>query len=222
KVGKTRWEFEILTTQQILEKGLKLPSGRGFKFQVPMVAPVEFPEADVPIDPYTLGVLLGDGTYVTGTPAITTDNETFSRLSMPAGTVEHFNKRLTNTVSERSFPKDIKGPGENPLTKTLRKLGLWGKTSHYKFVPEMYLRGSVKQRLAILQGLLDTDGHVRKGTVSFSTSSEQLAKDVQHLAWSLGGTANLCAHSTRENEYTVYLRLPLDMCPFRLTRRKEA
>jgi len=67
------------------------------------------------------------------------------------------------------------------------ELGLHGRKSHEKFVPDIYKLGSVEQRLSILQGLLDTDGTTTPGAshVSFSTTSQRLARDVQEIAWSL-------------------------------------
>lgn len=86
----------------------------------------------------------------------------------------------------------------SPLVIALKELGLMGKGSHNKFVPEIYKRGSVMQRLAILQGLLDTDGSVGwHGTsASFTSTSEQLTKDVQDIAWSLGANAKISPRQT--------------------------
>ncbi len=87
----------------------------------------------------------------------------------------------------------------SPLRVALTTLGLSGKRSHEKFVPEMYKQGNAYQRLALLQGLLDTEGSVdtSPGTyASFTSTSERLAKDVQELAWSLGGIAKLRSRQT--------------------------
>lgn len=85
----------------------------------------------------------------------------------------------------------------SPLVKHLRDLGLFGKRAWEKFVPEIYKRGSVAQRTAVLQGLMDTDGSVGNGThATFTSTSEQLAKDVQELAWSLGAIASIAPRQT--------------------------
>ena len=66
------------------------------------------------------------------------------------------------------------------------------KTSHYKFIPKVYKNGSVKQRIEILQGLMDTDGTAdSRGHISYSSVSKILANDVKELVWGLGGKATL-------------------------------
>ena len=119
----------------------------------------------------------------------------------------------------------------NPVTSVMRQYGLADRRSSTKFVPDDYKFASVKQRLAVLQGLMDTDGTVfRNGmAVSFSTTSPQLAADVRFLAQSLGGTAHTRTkqpHYTYMGErrngriaYEVLLRLPRDTNPFRLPRK---
>lgn len=85
----------------------------------------------------------------------------------------------------------------SPLTKHLAALELIGKHSWEKFVPELYKRGSAAQRVALLQGLLDTDGSIGNGThATFTSTSEQLAKDVQEIAWSLGAKAKIAERQT--------------------------
>lgn len=81
----------------------------------------------------------------------------------------------------------------HPVKAALRSLGLEGLLSHEKFVPDDYMQGSVEQRLALLQGLLDTDGGVENtGTkASFTSTSERLARQVQEIAWSLGAIASI-------------------------------
>ena len=79
---------------------------------------------------------------------------------------------------------------DNALVGHIEKLGLLGRPAQAKFVPDLYKHGSVEQRFALLRGLIDSDGTVTTtGSVSFSTTSIQLARDVQELVWSLGGLA---------------------------------
>lgn len=85
--------------------------------------------------------------------------------------------------------------GSDSRFDELRRLGLHGKHSYEKFIPDEYMTGSRNQRLAIVQGLLDADGTVKKsGSVSFSTSSPKLAEQVQYLIRSLGGIAAINSH----------------------------
>jgi predicted phage terminase large subunit-like protein len=66
---------------------------------------------------------------------------------------------------------------------------LLGCNSHKKFIPEIYLKGSLKQRLKLLKGLMDTDGSVHNGNIDFSTANETLAKQFTELVRSVGGVA---------------------------------
>jgi hypothetical protein len=88
----------------------------------------------------------------------------------------------------------------NLLVLALEDSGLMNKKSHEKYVPEVYKRGSVAQRIALLQGLMDTGGSVGNGThATFTSTSERLAGDVQEIAWSLGAIASI---SPRQTHYT--------------------
>jgi replicative DNA helicase len=84
------------------------------------------------------------------------------------------------------------GMVENPLRKELNALGLSGLTSEHKFIPEIYLNACKETRLALLRGLIDTDGWVEKwGSIRLSTASKQLASDIQLLIRSLGGWCSI-------------------------------
>ena len=85
------------------------------------------------------------------------------------------------------------------MTGAARRLGLHGTSSTTKFVPELYLYNSPKVRLAVLQGLLDTDGgpvtqQDRTCRIQYTTTSPRLRDDVIFLVRSLGGVAY---HRTR-------------------------
>ena len=80
----------------------------------------------------------------------------------------------------------------NPLREALEALGLSGLTSENKFIPALYLNAGKEARLALLQGLIDTDGWVEKwGSIRLSTASERLASDVALLVRSLGGWCSI-------------------------------
>ena len=88
-----------------------------------------------------------------------------------------------------------RGRGMNPVTAAMRQLGLAGMKSDDRYVPYDYLRNTPEVRLAVLQGLLDTDGEPVTqdgGTcrIQYGTASEQLADDVTFLVQSLGGVVD--------------------------------
>jgi hypothetical protein len=92
----------------------------------------------------------------------------------------------------------------------------------FNFIPAQYLLASKQQRLDLLQGLLDTDGTVNTlesgCSISYSTDSERLAKDVQQLVWSLGGIASI---SAKQTSFTVNIRYKKPSELFRLPKKKE-
>jgi hypothetical protein len=153
-------------------------------------ATLNFPEKELPLDPYFLGLLLGDGCFRETPIKITTPDseiieaiyENAARYKWPIS-VNH----LANNLSDHYR---IKRPqkGQKSLKGIVVSLGLFNRKSPAKFIPKQYLFADKKSRQALLAGLLDTDGHLAVRYYDFSTSSPQLADDVVFLARSLGLT----------------------------------
>ncbi|RTK96720.1 MAG: hypothetical protein EKK64_03170 [Neisseriaceae bacterium] len=120
----------------------------------------------------------------------------------------------------------------NSYVNEIEKLKLEKLYSHEKFIPECYLINSEKNRMSLLQGLMDTDGYVDKnGRMSFTSTSEKLALGVKWLVQSLGGVAFL-SHAIKKytyknikkkekKYYIVSFTLPQELCPFRVKRKKN-
>ncbi|HEY7970842.1 MAG TPA: dCTP deaminase [Candidatus Limnocylindrales bacterium] len=155
---------------------------------VPLAGPVQYPHRDdLTIEPYTLGAWLGDGT--TTSAAITSfDDEVLEQISGDGYPV----RRLA--YAPRLYSIGATGRTRDPLTgryarngtlsSRLRDLGM----RDGKYVPSAYLESSIPQRLAFLQGLMDTDGYVDAvaGRCEFTSINEGLADAVVELAASLG------------------------------------
>ena len=215
------------------------------RFELPLVSsPVEFPPRDVPMDPYALGLLLGDGCITTATtPSFTTaDPELALALQATLPNTDVFRKADLDYVLRR------KGGGRggvivaNPVTAVLRVLKLAGTRSGTKFVPDEYVYNSSEVRLGLLQGLLDTDGgpvtqDARTCRIQYVTTSPRLKEDVLFLVRSLGGVAywrtrHLAGRAPgrargrsiyyRADAYVIDIRLPQGVAPFRLARKREA
>ncbi|HYW88979.1 MAG TPA: SNF2-related protein [Chloroflexota bacterium] len=199
------------------------------KHYVPVVRPIEFEQADLPIDAYLLGVLLGDGGLSDHTVSFTSaDASLVSEVAarVPEGVAlvgaGRIDWRLSGTAARSVV---------NPLTSMLRCLGLMGVRSAAKFVPDVYKFASVASRTALLQGLLDTDGHVRPtdNNIEYVTVSAQLATDVAFLVQSLGGTARIRTKHPRyvyrgqrrqgQTAYPMSVVLPDEIQPFTLARK---
>jgi replicative DNA helicase len=161
---------------------------------------------ELPIEPWVLGSLLGDG-CLTGTGTVrfsTAAPQTLELMAEGIGkgmTMNHAGRYDWRIVRESgAHAKGVAGVQSNPLRMQLQALGLSGLAGDHKFIPRTYLEANKAARLAILRGLLDTDGWVEKwGTVRFSTASHQLAKDVQELARSLG---SWCTINPKQPHFT--------------------
>jgi hypothetical protein len=164
------------------------------------------------LDPYVLGVLLGDGCL----------RKTISLASADPELVEDVQSRLLDGRLRKTNSPYQYNLIEAPQTREeLKRLGLWDHLAYDKFVPDSYLHAGPEDRLLLLQGLMDTDGTAdAEGRLSFCSVSEQLAKDVQFLVRSLGGKATI---SRKENEhagaYIVYISIARPV--FRLRRKLE-
>jgi phosphate starvation-inducible protein PhoH and related proteins len=193
----------VLRTSEMIGR---LRAAHAHRYELPLVAaPVEFSANEVPMPPYALGLLLGDG-CLTGstTPSFATgDPELAEALEevLDGVTLRHRGgPNYADAPRARGDVLNRTGGGrggvivENPVTGVLRELGLWGTRSHTKFVPEPYLHNVAEVRLAVLQGLFDADGgpvtqRGRTCRVQYSTTSDQLRDDVIFLVRSLGGVA---------------------------------
>ncbi|MHB1666031.1 ATPase, T2SS/T4P/T4SS family [Thiomonas sp.] len=157
-------------------------------------AEVDWAEKELPVDPYLIGALLGDG-CLTG-KSVRICNPDFEIIEHLTCLAEAENLKLTGTDWNRApvfgFTAAL---GRNPngsyksngLVAKLRLLGLLPIDSASKFVPQGYKTGSRKQRLSLLAGLLDTDGFSDGGSgYGFVSKSQRLVADLAFVARSLG------------------------------------
>lgn len=187
-----------------------------FKLAIECPSPIYLPNKKLPISPYTLGALIGDGNLTNSTPRMTSD----------INDIEEMYSYIKGDRSKIKYPKNrspyfsIRG-----IFKEIRNLRL-DVTSHHKFIPKEYLWGSIEQRFELLRGLLDTDGYIYsykynltwRGTVSFCTVSEQLANDVVDLVRSLGGIGKKEYYENNYGGYyLIYIKTFLN--PFKLKRK---
>ena len=194
-----------------------------YKFKVKNIEPVEYPEAVLPIDPYLLGLLLGDGYLSNKVQLGMQDKDAIERGLARQGISDYNiyeNKPNYYTVNLGSS-----------ISKQIKELGLYNTYSSSKFIPDMYKIASKSQRLELLRGLMDTDGYIGAGRnyshCEYTTVSEQLCKDVEDLVYSLGGD---CTINTRYPKFThkgvskvgqlsyrMYIRMKLN--PFFIERK---
>lgn len=187
-------------------------------------AGVEFTEKDLPIDPYLLGVLLGDGCLVKSVEIANPDQEIHAEVARLA--VGHDCAARVVTSETRCPVIRVTGNvvGTNAITNHLRDLGLMGHKAGGKFIPQIYKTGSRQQRLELLAGLIDTDGHLC-GTFDYISKSRALANDIAFLARSLGLACYVTLCKKGYEGFTgLYYRCcisgHLDIVPCRVLRKK--
>lgn len=179
------------------------------------------PEQKVEIPPYILGLWLGDGS--TNKIALTMDDkdsvciEEFKNYCIKNGGVEHIYRKPNKTCATYAYYK-------GNLLNIFRTYGLLGN----KHIPNEYLYNSRENRLELLAGLLDTDGHYSHH-YSYSTVNKDLAYQVEWLARSLGYNAKVFEYKTtwtyngirkEKLAYNVYINGAIDEIPVRLERKK--
>jgi phosphate starvation-inducible protein PhoH and related proteins len=235
--GRTR----TIETQEMIGR---LRAAHAHRYELPIVDAVEFEPQEVPLDPYALGLLIGDGCLTTSTtPSFATeDPELAVALEAALDGIELVNKGGANYTLRHVDG----GRGglriANPVTEAIRELGLARHHSETKFVPWVYTHNSSDVRLAVLQGLLDSDGgpvtqRGRTCRVQYCTTSPRLRDDVTFLVRSLGGIAYWRTRPAlgrrpglangrpvhhRNDAYVVDIRLPAGVQPFRLERKRQA
>ena len=174
----------VVRTTRDIEQSLDACGERNH--QIPLARPVRYPHLELPIDPYVLGAWLGDGTS-SAAQITCADGEIFEEIAAAGVAVAKqrtapLGYRIGGTGHTRDVTT-VRYTRNESLSSKLRDLDLLGN----KHIPERYLRSSVDQRLALLHGLMDTDGHVDElGRCDLTTVSRRLADDYCELASSLG------------------------------------
>lgn len=197
----------VRTTAEIAAT-LRSPNGRLRHF-VPLGGEIETTPADLPIDPYTLGVWLGDGRSNRGSICHHYDDVEAKDRIQAAGYAVTSMRGQNNTCYAT-----IRG-----LRTQLREAGLLDN----KHVPPAYLRASRAQRLALLQGLMDTDGTCTlTGECRFTNRNEALVRAVHELATGLGLRASMNeATAAGAPNYTVSFKAPKSIPVFHMRRKFE-
>ena len=191
------------------------------KWSIPIVKPISFDLGKIlPINSYLLGLLLGDG-------GLSQESIRFSTVDTELiNSIEHIleDDLLIKKVENSNCDYTIitKVGSRNSLTKRLKELGLKGKRSEDKFIPQEYMYAMGSSRLSLLQGLMDTDGSYSNHGAEFYSSSKTLAYQVVELVQSLGGIAKIrCKKTTHLDSYIVRVLLPEYLNPFILKRKRE-
>lgn len=238
--------YQNLTVEQMLDEDLEIVQkgtghnkNKGYKFktyykqpngqnkwQIPIIEPIKFENNyKLPIEPYLLGLSLGDGHISNlGTICIRLEDNDFDELFKD------------NYINEGKRIGNIRTNNINILKEEVKELKLNGTLSHTKFIPDVYKYSSIEDRISILQGLMDTDGHCVKSDngnfvgTEYCTVSKQLANDVAEIVHSLGGIVRMKEKigsykkldGTKvicKKAYRLNIKFSNDINPFRLIRK---
>lgn len=184
--------IEELTVAEFLKRGKEFRD----KARVFTCPPCSLPDQPLYIHPYVVGCLLGNGAlgeyHQNGSKCIknpgftTSDTKVISRL-----------EELGVTFGKKTW---IKGCYHLNITglsaKRIRESEISGCLAHDKFIPEVYKRASLPQRLDLLAGLIDTDGSRNRSSCEYSSVSCYLAKDFADLVHSVGGACSIRERTT--------------------------
>jgi len=181
--------FDI-TTEQMANDFYRLRAdkkGIEYKYRVPMQKPIEYPEQDLPLNPYALGLWLGDGDADCARINVGADDLEEMMMWMNLYSMYPRPQKLSKgkTCYRVSIGNETgeRGKDKNYITPILWDLGLMNN----KHIPDIYLRSSVDQRMELLRGLMDTDGTVSKsGECEFSQKDYGFVMQFAELLASLG------------------------------------
>lgn len=202
---------KILSTKELLSNYYRIKGKyKEFKYYIPKNDGVEFDSQNIKLPPYFMGIMLGDGCF-------TQSKHHQAYFTSSIKDLEIYKKHVpynVKTVDDRHHKWEVMNIG-----RILKEYDLIDKTSHTKFIPNEYKYNNREIRLSLLQGLLDTDGHIGyEGNPEYVTVSQKLCNDVMEIARSLGINCNKqLGTNSYGNYYKVifYTDIPL----FRLDRK---
>lgn len=235
-------------TFQLSEIMDKLSRQKNFKMKLPLVThQSSTSDLELPMDPWLMGFLLGDGNFAeTKLGSFSTADLDILAL-VEARLIEGY---VLEQIPGRTYDYSISFADKQPRGGTkghasrygnfkhhyrqvITDLGLRGKLSDTKFIPDVFKNASTTQKQQLIAGLVDSDGYVNKnGALSICTVSDQLAKDIQEVVWSIGGIAKITAKRGRtytrnglkipcKDSYNISIRYPEPKLLSNLKRKKD-
>lgn len=212
--------YSVLPLKEIAKQLRVLKNSKNYS--IPLVKPVQFDNnKHKPISPYIMGILLGKGCF---------KDLKIKFANLDPKILDCINVELPHnyivpkqgnyyeiTVKDKKY--------KDNFIKFLKEIKLCGDNVCEKFIPEIYKFSKICDRIALLQGLMDSNGNANKnGVTEFLTKSKQLAEDLQFLVRSLGGLSIIKSKngdSKKRLSYRVFSRLPNSIQPFRFKREQE-
>ncbi len=212
----------VINTKELFKRH-KYGTNNENLFRIENAGPLDCIPKFFPVPPYILGLWLGDGHSVT--PKITqhrTDVETAKYMVQ-----EKINIKIK--YDDKRYPNNASIYVKN-MVKNFKSMGLisMGGPCNTKRIPEIYFRGSIKQRLELLRGLMDSDGTIckKRGRAEFNNTNYNLIKGVYELLVSLGYKAVINKRNTKNkphhlDQWRVNFKAVQSMNPFNIKRKAD-
>lgn len=212
---------KVVSTKEMLQDYLRIKGNyKECKYYIPANMGVDYPKRNIKLPPYFMGIMLGDGCF-------TQSKHHQAYFTSTLQDLQEYRKYIpfeVKTYDDRHHRWLVPNVGE-----ILAEYQLIDKLSHNKFIPDEYKYNSREVRLSLLQGLLDTDGHIGYGgNPEYTTTSLQLCDDVMEVARSLGINCNRQIQSNSYREYykivfytsTPMFKLNRKLCKQKVTKNR--
>ena len=240
------YKFRDVTTNEMYTRGVK--SGRAYRWHLPMNGVAQYDTKSFKIDPYVMGAFLGDGCKnLNGNFQLSSNDESIlDEIRTLLGAKSYHRNAANNfnyTFYLSEYDENLAASRQNhpikirdvaPEYETL----LSSTYAHEKHIPTEYKQGSVEQRWALIQGLMDTDGNIYNGVsddgharfaMQYWTTSPQLRDDFLEVVYSLGFSATWTYGKragngvAKHDQYVIRINCDNDVKPmfFRLPRKKK-
>ena len=194
-----RKHLSIFSTKDLLNSGL-YSNAKQHKFFIPNSGTVEFQNQEIPIDPYTMGLLLTEGCF-TGSHL----SKNYIQMSSSDSDMEYYRSKIPYPIKKigiKGYSWHVKIQN---IKEILIKLGLSQSNSHTKFIPDCYLYNTKEVRLQLLKGLMDGDGCASKQSgYIYITMSKKLSSDLMSLCRSLGFNCKQQVQKNKAYRVVIY------------------
>ena len=185
--------YRLFKTSEMVGNVVSFEGGRK-NYSIDYCPPIELNKKELLIDPYIMGIILGDGGIKYQTIITSADEELIEEISrrLPENDgIHRLGDSISYSITDYSNKRDSSGHClKSETAKALQAYGLAGCGSKEKFIPDDYMCSSIEDRLWLLRGLLDSDGCTSRDCIEYSTVSEALRDGIVELVHSLGGYAS--------------------------------
>lgn len=192
KYGDKRFKYitinDLLKDYKKYNRGLDNRDIVKLKYSCLPIEPIQYEKTKLPLNPYLFGLLLGDGGFTEHVITFTNPEddiwEDFNNMISDIGLESHY-KYFDNHKQSHICSKD--SYSENFLNRKIKELKLNGLDSRQKFIPDIYKKSCVEDRLLLLSGIINTDGNIDEhGLINICTYSPYMYKDIVDVSKSLG------------------------------------